>query len=59
MKGNKLPKKAWVKGKSKFAIPRMIQEGILTPAMGLGYAWWNGAARDSLISQLYKKLNLI
>ena len=54
MKGDKLPKKFWMKGKSKFFYPRMKEEGI---EVGKG---WTGEDiskhfERTPIVQLYKK----
>jgi len=58
MKGNKLPKALWRKGKSKFFYPRMEQEGI-----SISGAWLGGNIRDhfknSAIFLLYKKYGLV
>lgn len=48
----KLPKKYWVKGKSKFLYPRMRQEGIM-----FGVDRWDGTIKTSPLSLLYMKLD--
>ncbi len=51
MKGNKLPKIFWVKGKSKFFYPRLIQEGIK-----FGEYMWIGKMYETPLDKLYMKL---
>jgi Leu/Phe-tRNA-protein transferase len=52
MKGDKLPKSMWVKGKSKNFYTRLTQEGIK-----FGVNVWNGIMIESPMDKLYKKLN--
>ena len=51
MKGNKLPKVLWKKGKSKFFYPRLIQENI-----SFGTNVWDGIMKESPLDLLYKKV---
>lgn len=46
----KLPKKFWIKGKSKFLYPRLIEEGI-----PFGNTLWNGHMSITPIDELYTK----
>ena len=50
-KAYKLPKKFWVKGKSKFLYPRLVEEGI-----DFGNHGWMGEMYYTPIERLYDKL---
>lgn len=52
IKGDKLPKRFWVKGKSKFMYYRMVEEGI-----SFGNTAWLGIITEAPIITLYKKLD--
>lgn len=53
MKGPKLPKKMWAKGKSKHFYIRLAQEGI-----PFGNRMWDGHIMESPLDLLYKKLKI-
>lgn len=52
----KLPKELWVKGKSKFLVPRLIEENIIYDAEDFGFPWWTDIAGKPALWLLYKKL---